>query len=220
MLYRLACTKCGHLESDRAFRCSRCGSILEVKIDYSSIKIGRDFRKERIRNSKYLKFFPINGFAVDSDEGGTTLVKKRVGQGQVFLKLETRNPTGSFKDRGSSVEIAKAVELKMKSVCCASTGNMGISVSRYARKAGISATIFIGRGASRGKMAKIRGYGAHLVRVSGDFNTALNAAEAFARKTGAFICGDYHFRKEGRTCPIAQPQALETCLSIQISCTH
>ncbi len=198
MDYSLRCTKCSHAEADDAFRCSRCGSILEVRIDYSSIMIGKAFRSRRVKNSKYLLLFPIKRFEMEGGEGGTRLVSHNIGAQKVMFKMETENPTGSFKDRGSAVEISKAVELGRNSVCCASTGNMGMSVARYAKLAGISATIFISKDASKEKIARIKSYGARLVKVDGDFNTALRNAEAFARKDRTFMCGDYHFRKEGQ----------------------
>lgn len=198
MEYHLACTRCGHVEQDYAFRCSRCSSILEVKIDYSSVVLRKSFANDTVRNSKYLPFFPIRRFTVCSGEGGTSILRKKVGSDRVMLKMETENPTRSFKDRGSSVEINKAKELGVKSLCCASTGNMGISVARYARLAGMRATIFISKDAERRKIAIIRRYGARLIEVDGDFNASLKMAEKFASKTGAFVCGDYHFRKEGQ----------------------
>jgi len=198
MKYELVCTKCGNVEVESAFRCGRCGAILEVKIDYDGVELGKRFVRERPRSSKYLPLFPINGFHIKSDEGGTSLVRKRIGSDRIMLKLETENPTGSFKDRGSSVEMNRALELGAKSVCCASTGNMGISVARYARMAGVRATIFVGRDANTRKMEMIKRHGAGLVKVDGDFNASIRKAEEFARRTGAFMCGDYHFRKEGQ----------------------
>ena len=198
MKYELVCTRCGNVERDGAFRCGRCNAVLEVKIDYSSVKLGKRFAGERPRNSKYLPLFPINGFHIRSDEGGTPMIMRRIGSDGIMLKLESENPTGSFKDRGSSVEINKAIELGAESVCCASTGNMGISVARYARLAGIRATIFVSRDANARKMAMIKKHKARLVEVDGDFNASIRKAEKFAGSTGAFVCGDYHFRKEGQ----------------------
>ena len=198
MEYRIACTKCRHIEKENAFRCSRCNSILEVKIDYSSVRLGKKFTKEKPSGLKYLPFFPINKFHVKGGEGGTEMVRKMVGPNEILLKIETKNPTMSFKDRGSAVEINKAKELKAQSVVCASTGNMGISVARYAKLAKIGATIFISKNADRKKMALIKKHGAALVEVNGDFNASCRMAEKFAQRTGAFMCGDYHLRKEGQ----------------------
>ncbi|MDE1865939.1 MAG: threonine synthase [Candidatus Micrarchaeota archaeon] len=198
MDYRISCAKCGRRQPETAFRCASCGSILEV----SYRGRGKLLRQDRGKPiSRYLDFLPIGNLYVELGEGGTPL--KRISSGEfkdigLFLKLETGNPTMTFKDRGSAVEISKAVELKMRAVCCASTGNMGLSVAHYARQAGMRCTIFISKDANAKKIEKIRRQGARIVEVKGDFNKALNEAEAFARKTGAFLCGDYHFRKEGQ----------------------
>lgn len=196
--YALACTNCGRKAGYLDFRCRECGHILEVRLDYSKIRLPRDFRKQKPGHFKYIKLFPIDKFEIRSSEGGTPLARKRFNGSEVMLKLETENPTRSFKDRGSVVEINRALELGVKEVCCASTGNMGISVAHYSMLAGIKCTIFVSSDANARKMALIRKNKARLVRVRGDFNKALKAAEAFARKTGAFVCGDYHYRKEGQ----------------------
>ncbi len=197
MDFKLNCTKCGRAAPDSAFRCGSCGSILDVVYAHG--------RKPKLRRAKpgspmsrYLDFLPLGIINPSLGEGGTKLKRVRFGGVDLFLKLETGNPTRTFKDRGSAIEISKALELGKGSVCCASTGNMGLSVAHYARKAGIKCTIFISSGANRRKISKIRAQGARIMMVNGDFNRALNRAEGFARKTGAFVCGDYHFRKEGQ----------------------
>ncbi len=196
MEYSLVCTKCGNNEPDSAFRCGRCGSILEVEYGKGA--------KPRLRRAKkgspmsrYIDFLPIWAISPSLGEGGTRLKKASFTGAALFLKLETENPTKTFKDRGSAVD-SKALELGKRSVCCASTGNMGLSVAHYAKKVGINCTIFISSGANPKKISNRRAQGARIVMVKGDFNSALNSAERFARKTGAFVCGDYHFRKEGQ----------------------
>ena len=199
MEYRLSCTKCGSRAQDSAFRCGKCGSILEVVYKRGKRKLRAVEKGKPL--SRYLDFLPLDALTVGLGEGGTQL--KRINSSrfvgvEVFLKLETENPTMTFKDRGSAIELSKAVELNVRQVCCASTGNMGLSVAHYARHAGIKCTIFISKNANPRKIEKIRRQGARIVEVGGDFNEALKEAERFARKTGAFVCGDYHFRKEGQ----------------------
>ncbi len=202
MYYRLVCTHCNLQMNDLAsFRCRRCGSVLEIDYDYGGLSLPRNFRRERIANSKYSPFLPVESLSAGLGEGGTPLVAKRlewVERADVLFKLETKNPTNSFKDRGSAVEITKAMEFGFGSVVCASTGNMGMSVARYAQKAGIKATIFISRGGNPKKIMKIRKYGAKVIEVKKDFNEALRDAEKFASSEGIFLCGDYHYRKEGQ----------------------
>jgi threonine synthase len=193
MDYILVCTKCGRENADPAFRCSRCASILEVEFNYKGkkpkIKAGRGIKR-------YSDFLPAAPFSLG--EGNTGIKKSTIKENNILFKVETGNPTGTFKDRGSAVEIAKAFELDAESVVCASTGNMGLSVAHYARKAGIKCTIFISGGANKNKIKKIMNEKASVKKVKGDFNTALRLAERFAVKNNAFVCGDYHYRKEGQ----------------------
>lgn len=197
----LECTKCSlQTRKYSLFRCPTCNSVLEVKYDYSRISLPRGFRNLRPMREKYLPLLPVDSFSVKLKDGGTPLVKKKIDgiEQSVWLKMETTNPTHSFKDRGSSVEISRAVELGIREVCCGSTGNMGISIARYAKEAGIKSTVFISKDASARKIGLIRKSGGSVVKVNRGFNDAVDSAEAFSRKTGALVCGDYHYRKEGQ----------------------
>jgi threonine synthase len=203
MKYDIVCTNCGasYTGRDAEFRCGKCNSILEVKYDYDSLKLAKNFKSRKIEHKKYEQFYPVSSRLTSDGEGGTRLLTLRnayKGIKKLYLKLETENPTRSFKDRGSSVEITKAKEAGYKSVCCASTGNMAISISHYAKMDGLDCTIFISRGANPRKLALIRKNGAKIVEIKGDFNDAVEAAEKFASMNKTFLCGDYHYRKEGQ----------------------
>ncbi len=202
MDYKLRCNRCSRYSKDYTlFRCRSCSSVLEVVFDYSTLRLPKNFKRERPRNRKYLPFLPIESMAASLNEGGTPLVR-RVIRGyedvNTFFKLEEKNPTRSFKDRGSAVEITKALEFGYDKVVCASTGNMGMSIAHYASEVGIKSTIFISGNANVEKIAKIRGYGGRVAKVGGDFNKAMRGAELFSVSESAFLCGDYHFRKEGQ----------------------
>ena len=188
--YKLKCLECGASYGETYYTqiCERCNGLLEVIYAHIS-------KPKRIGS-----FWDMKGVLPDSDYmelelGNTKLIKTG---SNVYAKLEFENPTRSFKDRGSSIEISKALEFGFRKVCCASTGNMGMSISRYAKVAGIQATVFMERSGNKNKMARIKEYGARLIKVDGDFNDSMRAAEAFAKKNKAFVCGDYHFRKEGQ----------------------
>ncbi len=205
MRYQIVCTKCKSVyESDsRNFRCDECGGILEVQYDYKTLKLGKNFWGKKIAQSKYSPFFPIESRLFSLGEGGTKLIKvenKDIGstRTKLYLKIETTNPTRSFKDRGSSVEITKALELGYRKVVCASTGNMGLSIATYAKRKGIAATVFISKGGNKEKMKDIVRAGSKLVKVDGDFNKATSLAEDYGRRNDAMVCGDYHYRKEGQ----------------------
>ncbi len=197
MDYRLMCVLCRtKYGADYAgFRCARCGSILEVAYKYDGKLV---LYGSKITHKKYRSLFPVSGRLYSLGEGGTPLKKYKTGGGDIFLKLETKNPTNSFKDRGSSVEITKAKELGFKEVCCASTGNMGISTATYAARFGLKCTIFISKDADAKKISLIKKAGAEIVELAGDFNKALETAERFSKVNKVFLCGDYHYRKEGQ----------------------
>lgn len=94
---------------------------------------------------------------------------------ELYGKVEGANPTGSFKDRGMVMAVAKAVEDGSKVVICASTGNTSASAAAYAAKAGIKAIIVIPKGkVALGKLAQALMYGAEIVEIDGNFDDALN----------------------------------------------
>jgi threonine synthase len=111
-------------------------------------------------------------------EGGTPLLEApklsaRVGA-RVLLKLEGMNPTGSFKDRGMTMAITKALEAGAKAVVCASTGNTSASAAAYAARAGLRAAVLIPEGhIALGKLAQALVHGARVLQVRGNFDEAL-----------------------------------------------
>ncbi len=111
-------------------------------------------------------------------EGGTPLVpaprlSERV-RAKVWLKVEGANPTGSFKDRGMTVAISKAVEEGAKAVVCASTGNTSASAAAYAARAGLQCAVVIPEGhIALGKLAQALIHGATVLQVQGNFDQAL-----------------------------------------------
>jgi len=112
-------------------------------------------------------------------EGGTPLVpaprlSERVGA-EVWLKVEGANPTGSFKDRGMTMAISKAVEDGAKAVVCASTGNTSASAAAYAARAGLACAVLIPEGhIALGKLAQALVHGARVLQVRGNFDQALD----------------------------------------------
>lgn len=118
-------------------------------------------------------------------EGGTPLVRSEDLSAEtgleVFLKFEGANPTGSFKDRGMTLAISKAVEEGSKAVVCASTGNTSASAAAYAAKAGITCAVIVPKGRiALGKMAQALVHGARVLEVEGNFDEALAVARALA----------------------------------------
>ena len=177
---------------------------------------------------KYRGYLPVTEKTpvVTLHEGNTPLIYARhlsemAGKGiEVYLKYEGLNPSGSFKDRGMTLAISKALEEGSKAVICASTGNTSASAAAYAARAGIKCVVLIPKGAiALGKLSQALIHGALVLAVEGNFDEALQVVRKISekypitlvnsinpyriegQKTGAFeICEqmggdvpDYHF---------------------------
>jgi threonine synthase len=122
---------------------------------------------------------------VTLQEGNTPLLpaqelSRRTGC-EVYLKVEGLNPTGSFKDRGMTMAISKAVEEGAKAVICASTGNTSASAAAYAARAGITCAVLVPQGKiAMGKLAQALVHGAQLLQVEGNFDDCLALASKLA----------------------------------------
>jgi threonine synthase len=137
-------------------------------------------------------------------EGGTPLLaaphlSERLGL-EVHLKCEGLNPTGSFKDRGMAVAVAKAVEEGAEGVVCASTGNTAASAAAYAARAGLPAVVLHPTGAvAAAKLAQARAVGARVLGVRGSFDEALASCRALAdRSSHALVNSLNSYRIEGQ----------------------
>jgi threonine synthase len=125
-------------------------------------------------------------------EGGTPLVhaerlSERYGV-ELWLKCEGANPTGSFKDRGMTMAVTKAVEEGARGIVCASTGNTAASAAAYAARAGLEALILFPEGAVAGpKLAQARAVGARLEPVPGGYEAAFAAAPVLAERHGYVV---------------------------------
>jgi threonine synthase len=121
-------------------------------------------------------------------EGDTPLVPaariaKEIGCSELWLKCEGLNPTGSFKDRGMVVAVAKAIERGSRAVVCASTGNTSASAAAYAAAAGIACRVVVPDGkVALGKLAQAVAHGARIVVLRGNFDAALDAVRALAER--------------------------------------
>ena len=175
----------------------------------------------------YRKYLPVTDKTpvITLLEGNTPLLyschlSELLGKGfQVYLKYEGLNPTGSFKDRGMTMAVSKAIEAGSKAVMCASTGNTSASAAAYAARSGIKCIVIIPKGAiALGKLAQALIHNAQVIAIDGNFDDALNLAKHITdkypitlvnslnpyriegQKTGAFeICDilgnapDFHF---------------------------
>ncbi|GAB4075169.1 threonine synthase [Barrientosiimonas marina] len=119
---------------------------------------------------------------------------------ELYGKIEGFNPTGSFKDRGMALAVAKAVEAGSEAVICASTGNTSASAAAYASKAGIRAIIVIPKGKiALGKLAQAVMYGADIVEIDGDFDDALKIVRTLSETTPVTLVNSVNpYRLDGQ----------------------
>ncbi len=173
--------------------CKKCGDILEIKIDFNditeNIKDG-EWKKTPLSVWRYRDFMPIHEATklVTLNEGGTGLhhsarLCAELGLTNLWVKNEGENPTGSFKDRGMTVGVTKAVELGARHVICASTGNTSASLAAYAARAGIKCTVLIPSGKiAYGKLSQAMIHGAKVLQIRGNFDEALEFVLKLAEK--------------------------------------
>jgi threonine synthase len=194
MMY-LQCIACGEKYGldEIIYLCKRCGDLLEFKYDNNALKAKlekSDWQRLPLSVWRYKDFMPIHDLAkiVSLNEGGTGLhLCKRlgalIGVKQLYVKNEGENPTGSFKDRGITVGITRAIELCMNTVICASTGNTAASLAAYAAKAGLQCVVLIPSGKiAYGKLAQATVHDAKVVQVRGNFDQTLKMVLELSEK--------------------------------------
>lgn len=185
------------------YTCQECGSILDVIIDP---EVSKDIFKCRNRTMwKYKEFMPVDeSKIVTLQEGGTPFLKcDKLGQDlniELWVKVEGSNPTGSFKDRGMSVGITKALELGVDTVGCASTGNTSASLAAYAARAGLKCVVLLPSGkVALGKLAQAMFHGAQVLSMDGNFDEALEAVTTLALEGELYLLNSVNpFRLEGQ----------------------
>ena len=140
--------------------------------------------------NRYRDFLPVTPATplITLGEGDTPLVRSRIlekelGCGELYFKLEGCNPSGSFKDRGMVVAVAKAVENSSQSIICASTGNTSASAAAYGARFGLKTIVIIPKGKiAKGKLAQALVYDAQIIGIKGNFDQALHIVRALTQK--------------------------------------
>src|SRR4051794_25177826 len=179
-VHALRCRECGR-EYDVApiFTCEWCFGPLEVTYDYDAVRAS--VSREKIAAGplsiwRYADLLPVErNPAVDLGAGFTPLVRAdrlaaELGLGELWIKNDTLNPTGSFKDRVVSVALTKARELGFKVAACASTGNLANSVAAHAARAGMASVVFIPKALEAAKIVTTAVYGGTLIAVDGNYD--------------------------------------------------
>jgi len=159
---------------------------------------------------KFKDFLPVDMMdtIVSAGEGDTPLRKLSSFQGNVWVKDETRNPTGTFKDRGASIAVTAISRLGVKDLVLSSEGNAGCSFALYSHIAGLNCQVFLPRQANPAKVELSRKLGAQVVQVEGTIADAGRQAEAILKGKGSYNASTFvtPYRHDGKG-----TMALEIC---------
>jgi threonine synthase len=176
----LRCRECGrNYPAEARHVCDFCFGPLEVAYDYEAM--AKVVTHESIAAGppsiwRYADLLPVSGnHPVDLSAGFTPLIKadrlaQELGLRELYLKDDTRNPTGSFKDRVVSVALSKARELGFKVAACASTGNLANSVGAHAARAGMASFVFIPSDLEQSKIAMTWVFNGKIVAIDGTYD--------------------------------------------------
>ncbi|MEO1022107.1 MAG: pyridoxal-phosphate dependent enzyme [Bacteroidota bacterium] len=187
--YTMKCIMCGAVndEHETSTYCTLCGGVLTIEYNEPSPLIQyplSDIQPDPLKNN-YSSLKQLNRLS------------KQYGA-DLWAKLELEHPTGCFKDRGSYIEVQKAIELKADAICLASTGNMAASVAAYACYFKIPCYVFVPEQTPESKLAQATIYNAIIIKIQGDFTTCEKLCREFARSGNYYLAGDYVFRQEGQ----------------------
>lgn len=185
------CTACGREHAlRRIYRCEACAAPLDIRYDDSRISRAAFDPPARERQRGlwiFADLLPVApGAGITLGEGQTPLLAcgklgKRLGLDRLWVKDETRQPTGSFKDRPLSVAVSRARELGFDTVVTASSGNAAAAMAAYAAQGGLRAVVIVPADAPSPKLFQMLASGARVVRVRGSVSDCIQLAQAGAR---------------------------------------
>ena len=199
--FRWRCAECGRSYgfAEVRYTCPPCGDLglLDGQPDYERLKPARPDAPAGIEMSgpglwRYAPLLPARQPASGAVAGGTPLVESaclagQLGVRRLWIKDEGRNPSGSLKDRASSVVVAYALEAGYAAVCTASSGNAGVALAAAAAGAApglLAVTVFVPPGTPPAKLAQLWAYGARVVCARGGYEEAVTASRLAAELNG------------------------------------
>lgn len=190
----IRCEDCGAVYpvNSRAWVCEACGGLLEIfgAAAFDVKQIARE--NTTIWRYRAMLALPENTTPISMGEGWTPLLPVRFRERDIFCKLDFLNPTGSFKDRGTSVIVSAVKSFGIDRVVEDSSGNAAASLAGYAAYANLRATIFAPAHASPMKLAQIQVYGAELEKIEGVREKSAEAAQERVRTQGAYYASHYY----------------------------
>ena len=190
----LACRACGRPESaDLAFVCTACFGPLDARYDLNVVRhlVDRELIERRGPGIwRYRELLPVDAVPLRGLPVGSTALSRadrlgaRIGVEQLWIKDDTRNPSLSFKDRAVAVATARALELGVPALACASTGNLAGATAAAAAAAGLPAYVFIPSDLEPAKIDHALAYGATVVPVEGTYDDVNRLCLEVADETG------------------------------------
>src|SRR3972149_7401653 len=177
----LKCRECGtEFPPIKIYACEKCFGPLDAVYDLQSIELTHTSFKNRRRTLwRYEELLPLSKKTkvVDLGAGFTTLhrcnnLAEKIGVKKLYVKDDTLNPTGSFKDRPATVAVSKALEFGFESVGFPSTGNLAAATAAHAAKAGVPCYVFVPSDTEVNKILQTAIYGANIIAVKGTYDEA------------------------------------------------
>jgi len=212
----LQCTECRSIFPDETplARCSKCEGLLDTVLDETVLS---RYSKRHLGNNapsmwKFHMFLPVKAgtIPVTAGEGATPLrlLKPDSHLRNIWVKDETRNPTGTFKDRGASLAVTRLSQLRVRKLVLASEGNAGCAFALYSRMAGIRCRVYLPKDANIAKVELSKKLGARVAKVQGTISDAGRKAAEVADRKGAYNASTFvtPFRHDGKG-----TMALEIC---------
>lgn len=189
MNHTLKCFVCGKKydpQERSLYECEKCGGSVKIIYNYEKVASTINIKTLEKRKGglwKYKELLPVsdNSKTVTLGEGGTELhqckrLARIIGVKRLYAKDETRNPTGTFKDRAATVGVSKALELGAKAIVIASDGNAGPATAAYAAKAGLRCCVFMPVITPIERIIQAQVYGAEVILVEGTVNDCIDVA--------------------------------------------
>ena len=185
-------------------RCPKCSGLLDTVLDE---EILTEYSRNRLDEGahsmwRFSMFLPVRrgSVPVTAGEGGTPLRPAKSFSKNVWVKDETRNPTGTFKDRGASVAVTRLSQLKVQQLVLASEGNAGCSFALYSQMARIGCHVYLPRQSNPAKIQLTKKLGAHLTQVPGTIADAGRYAARSAKAAGRYNASTFvtPFRHDGK----------------------
>ncbi len=209
MKVALECVSCGATfpGGDDLLHCPTCGDGLQLTLDWKGIShraLAPEWNSRSAGVWRYRELLPVpHDAAVTLGEGGTALLPISLPGTEslrAHLKNEGQNPTGSFKDRGMTIGVTRAVALGRRRVICASTGNTAASLAAYAARARLECVVLVpAGGVAQGKLAQAYFAGARVVALRGTFDDAMRIVSDAGKELDAYVLNSINpYRIEGQ----------------------